>query len=236
MPFLGLLSGQRTADSSARSYNKQSLDRAGQETSSVLWCKGLEFTDIVILYYDNHRTGLFLFIYLKMYPTQKYSRKAHSVRKMGDSAPLTSSDWIWSTTRFREGRWLLSVSVQTLGEPRHTWIMHEVIWKSCIKSLICNYLSLILLEKNLSPLAITFIYQLFQRYAFKIIANIFLTLSSKFSIWKAIKRYPQICFWERLNSLISVVDRYDATSHSGEEKEKDERKKSSQPSVRRFTA
>lgn len=180
----------------------------------------------MLLFYIMTITGLFYSFILKSIPFSIIPENAHSVRKTGDSAPLMSSDWMWSPPDSEKGRRrLLSVLWQTPDEPRYTWMMHEVIWKSCIKSLSCDYLTSIFL-KCPSPLAITLIYLLFVCYALKTIAIIFLTHSAKFSIWKAIKRYPQIVFCERLNFLIAVVDKYEATSQRRQEKEKEERKKS----------
>lgn len=163
--------------------------------------------------------------------------KNHSVGKTGGSASATSRDWIWSLPSSEKGRrQLLSASLQTPDEPRCTCIMHEVIWKSCMKSLSCDYLSS--LKKKFKKTPVTTSNNIYlpvipvlciQKNSY-----IFFTLSSKSSIWKAIKRYPQIFVCERLDFLISVADRYEATSHRGKEKSREN--KSSQPSVRHFTA
>lgn len=133
----------------SRSYNKQSWDRPRQETSPVLWRKGLELTDVAIPRYDSHRSGLFLFIYFKMYPLRITPEKLTQSEKW-KTAPLMSSDWIWSLPDSEEGRrWLLSVSLQIPDEPRYTWIMHEVNFSYNFFKLSCDYLSLI---KNLCHL------------------------------------------------------------------------------------
>lgn len=73
---------------------QESLDSAGQETSSILWCKGLEFTSVVSLYCNNHRRGLYLFI-LKSIPLRIIPDEPSQSEKWETQSPwwaMTESD------------------------------------------------------------------------------------------------------------------------------------------------
>lgn len=191
-----------------------------------------------MLYCDNHRTGLFLFVYFKIYLVQNHSRKKPLSRENGRLCFRDEQGLNLITAKFRKGKETAPLSLIT--DARWTKVHMHYAWGN-LKKLYEKFklwLFVIALKKKFKKNPVTTSNNIYlpvipvlciQKNSY-----IFFTLSSKSSIWKAIKRYPQIFVCERLDFLISVADRYEATSHRG--KEKTRKNKSSQPSVRHFTA
>lgn len=103
---------------------KQALDRTGQETSSILWCKGLEFTGGVSLYCNNHRRGLYLFI-LKSIPLRIIPDEPSQSEKW-ETLPLDEQWLNLITVKFRKGKGLAPLSLIT--DSRWTKVHMNYAW------------------------------------------------------------------------------------------------------------
>lgn len=148
-----------------------------------------------MLYCDNHRTGLFLFVYFKIYLVQNHSRKKPLSRENGRLCFRDEQGLNLITAKFRKGKETAPLSLIT--DARWTKVHMHYAWGNLKKLYEKFKLWLFVialkkkLKKTLSPLAITFIYQLFQCYAFKRIAIFSLLFLPSPQFEKQLKDIPR---------------------------------------------